>query len=99
MKEWGQTQSDDKSLNINRKLKQKLPQQQKNTPQKFDYTQLWTDLGRSVRVATVTKLVWINQLTGAQPSHYPEKLCNHKDTHLKIHGRVEDQQSSQAEMS
>ena len=30
---------------------------------------LLTYLGRSVGVTTVTKLVWLNQFTGSQPSH------------------------------
>ena len=29
---------------------------------------VWTDLGRSVGVTTATKLVWLNRLTGSQPS-------------------------------
>ena len=40
------------------------------TPPKTLITQLLrTDLGRSVGVAAVTKLVWLNRFTSAQPSH------------------------------
>ena len=40
------------------------------TPLKTLITQLLpTDLGRSVRVAAVTQLVWLNRFTSAQPSH------------------------------
>ena len=38
----------------------------------------------SWRVTTATQLVWLNRFTGSQPSHLPQKLCNQKDTHLKI---------------
>ena len=40
------------------------------TPPKTLITQLLrTDLGRSVGVAAVTQLVWLNRFTSAQPSH------------------------------
>ena len=40
------------------------------TPPKTLITQLLrTDLGRSVWVAAVTQLVWLNRFTSAQPSH------------------------------
>ena len=40
------------------------------TPPKTLITQLLrTDLGRSVGVTSVTQLVWLNRLMGAQPSH------------------------------
>ena len=52
------------------------------TPQKSSITQrLWTDSGRSVRVTTATRLVWLTGLW-AQPSHSPQQPCNQKDTHL-----------------
>ena len=54
------------------------------TPQKSSSTQqLRTDLGRSVGVTTATQLVWLTGLR-AQPSHFPQQLCNQKDTHLKF---------------
>ena len=55
------------------------------TPPKISITQwLLTDLGRSVGIKTVTKLVWLNRFTGSRPSHLPQKQCYQKDTHLKI---------------
>ena len=45
----------------------------KNATKNFDYTtiadRLRTDLGRSVGGTAVTKLVWLNRFTSAQPSH------------------------------
>ena len=55
------------------------------TPPKTSITQrLQTDFGRSVGVTTDIKLVWLNQFTGTQPSHLPQKPCNQKVKHLKI---------------
>ena len=31
-----------------------------------------------------TTTVWLNRFTGSKPSHELQKLCNQKDTHLKI---------------
>ena len=45
---------------------------------------LETDLGWSAGVTIDTKLVWLNRITGSQPFHKPQKLCNQKDTYLKI---------------
>ena len=54
------------------------------TPQKSSITQrLRTDLERSVGVTTATKLVWLTGLR-TQPSHFPQRPCNQKDTHFKI---------------
>ena len=54
------------------------------TPQITSITQrLRTDLRRSVGVKAVTQLVWLNRITRAQPSLYPQQPCNQKDTHLK----------------
>ena len=40
------------------------------TPPKISITKrLRTDLGRSVLVTIATQLVWLNRLTGSQPSH------------------------------
>ena len=40
------------------------------TPSKTSITKrLRTDLGRSVGITTVIQLVWLNRLTGTQPSH------------------------------
>ena len=53
----------------------------KTTPQKSSITQwLQTDLGRSVGVTTATQAVWLTGLR-AQPSHFPQKPCNQKDTY------------------
>ena len=67
------------------------------TPQKISITQrLRTDLGRSVGVTTVTKLVLFNGFWRRQPSHSPQQQCNqtdesrqkyylqHKQTFIKI---------------
>ena len=49
------------------------PQKQrdnKQTPQKISITQrLRTELGQLVEETIATKLVWLNRLTGSQPSH------------------------------
>ena len=53
------------------------------TPPKTSITQrLRTDLGRSV--TTAITLVWLKRLTGAQPSHKPQKSRVIKMTHLEI---------------
>ena len=44
---------------------------------------LWAELGRSVGVTAAIQLVWLNPFTGSRPSHYPQKMCNKNDTHLK----------------
>ena len=55
------------------------------TPPNTSITQrLRTDLGRSVGVAIATKLVWLNRLTGYQPSHSPQQLCNRWHTSAGI---------------
>ena len=55
----------------------------KNATKSSITQRLRTDLGRSVGVTTVTKLVWLTGLR-AQPSHSPQQPCNQNDTHLKI---------------
>ena len=44
---------------------------------------LETDLGWSVEATTVIKQLWLTEGLRAQPSNYPQKLWNQKDTHLK----------------
>ena len=56
----------------------------KTPPQASIAQWLRTDLKRSVWVTTATQLAWLNRFTGSQPSHYPQKLYNQKDTHLKF---------------
>ena len=43
--------------------------QHKNATKTSITQRLRTDLGRSVGVTTVIKLVWLNRFTGTQPSH------------------------------
>ena len=81
-KERDLTQSYAKSIYTIRKWKSR---DNTETLQKSSITQrLRTDLGRSVVVTTVIRPVWLNQFTGSQPSHSPQKLCNQKGIHLKI---------------
>ena len=55
------------------------------TPSKPSITQrLRTDLRRSVWVTIATQLVWLNRLTGSQPSHSPQQLCNRGHEHACI---------------
>ena len=55
------------------------------TPPKISITQrLQTELGRSLELTIATQLVWLNRFTGSQPTHETQKLCNKKDTHIKI---------------
>ena len=55
------------------------------TPTKTSITQrLRTDLGRSVGVTIATQLVWLIRLTGSQPSHSPQQLCNRGHEHAYI---------------
>ena len=64
------------------KEKSKKESDNTKTPPKNSLTQrLRTDLGRSVELII---LVYLNRFTGSQPSHEPQKLCNQKDTYLKI---------------
>ena len=48
---------------------------------------LRTDLGRSVGVAIVIRLVWLYWFTGTQPSNYPQKPCIQKDTLVLLKGK------------
>ena len=57
--------------------KSKKQRDNTKTPPKTSITQrLPTDLRRAVGVSIATQLVWLNQLTGSQPSHSPQQLCN-----------------------
>ena len=77
------TRSYDKSHYTYRKTKKQ--RDNTHTPPKTSITQgLWTDLGRPVKVTIATQLVLLNRFMECQPSHYPQKLCNQKDTHLKM---------------
>ena len=54
------------------------------TPQKIWITQrLRTDLGRSVGVTIATQLMWLNRLTGSQPSH-SQQLHIIEDTNMQV---------------
>ena len=61
------TQSYDKRPYTHRKI-QKATRQHENASKTFDYTTIADDLGRSVRVAIATQLVWLNRFRGCQPS-------------------------------
>ena len=55
--------------------KSKKQRDNTKTPPKTSIIQrLRTDLGRSVGVTIATQLVWLNRLTGFQPSHSPQQL-------------------------
>ena len=57
----------------------------KKKPTKTSITQrLRIDLGRSVGVTIATKLVWLNRITGFQPSHSPQQLYNRAHEHAGI---------------
>ena len=65
-------------------LTEKSNKQRDNTktPPKTSITQrLPTDLGQSVGEAIATRLVWLNQLTGSQPSHSSQQLCYRRHEH------------------
>ena len=82
-KGWDLTQSYDKSPYTHRKPKKKSDNTQ--TSPKTSITQrLRTDLGRSAGATTATQLVLLNQLTGSQPSHSPQQLCNRGNEHAGI---------------
>ena len=71
------TQSYDKSLYTDRKIKKKKKCDNTKTPPKTSITQrLRTDLGWSVWVTIATQLVLLYRFTGSQPSHLPPKPCN-----------------------
>ena len=60
---------------------EKSKKQRENTktpPQTSIIQRLRIDLGRSVGVKTATQLVWLNRLTGSQPSHSPQQLCTRR---------------------
>ena len=77
------TQYYDKSPCIHRKI-QKSTRQQKRPPKTPITQRLRTDFGRSVGVTIATQLVWLNWLTGSQPSHSPHQLCNRENEHAGI---------------
>ena len=64
---------------------QKIKKKQRDnikTPPKTSITQrLRTDLRRSVGVTAVTKLVWLNRFTSAQPSHSPQSSVINRTWH------------------
>ena len=62
--------------------KEKWYKEQKAT-KLFDYTTIADRLRETVGVTTAIKLLWLNRLTGSQHSHWPQKMCNQKATHLK----------------
>ena len=65
--------------------KSKKQRDNTKTPPKTSITpRLRTDVGWSVGETTATQLVWLNRFMGSQPSHLTQKLCNQKDTCLKI---------------
>ena len=67
-KEGDLTQSYDKNSYTDRKIKNQWTTQKRHP--KISITQrLRTDLGRSVRVTTIIKLLWLNRFMGTQPSH------------------------------
>ena len=68
---------------INRKV-QKATWQDKNSTKTFDYTTI-VDRLRTVSWSNISHPTgMVKPFTGSQPSHYPRKLCNQKDTHLKM---------------
>ena len=71
------TQSHDKSPYIHRKKKTKNNVTTHKRHQKLR-------LHRSVGVTITTQLVWLNLLTGSQPSHSPQQFCNLEQEHTGI---------------
>ena len=69
------TQSYDKGPYTQEKSKQECDNT-KTLPKTSITQRLRTDLGRSVWVTIVTQLVWLNKLTGFQPSHSSQQWCN-----------------------
>ena len=63
-----------KSIHTQKNLKKQRDNTQ--TLRKHSITQrLWTDIGRSVGITMATKLLWLNQVTGSQPSHHsPQQI-------------------------
>ena len=65
--------------------KSKKQRDNTKTPPKTSITQrLRADLGRSVWATIATQLVRLNQLTGSQPYHSPQQLCNRGNDHAGI---------------
>ena len=46
--------------------------------------QFHNDLGRSVWVKVIAKLILLKRLTGFQPSHLSQNLCNRRHEHVGI---------------
>ena len=67
----------------NRKSK-KQRDNTKTQPKTSIKQRLRADLGRSVGVTIATHLMWLNQLTGSQPSHSPQQLCHWGNEHAGI---------------
>ena len=79
------TRSYDKSPYTNRKF-QKASWQHKNATKTFDYTTT-ADRLRTVSWSTDSNPTGVvKTVYGIKPSHLPQKLCNQKETHLKING-------------
>ena len=77
------TQSYGKSPSTDKKSKEH--RDKTKTPPKTLITQrLRTDLERSVGVTIALQLVRSNRLTGSQPSHSPQQLCNRWHEHAGI---------------
>ena len=66
------------------KLKKKSKWQHKNATKNFYYITI-ADRLRTMSFREVTQLMWLTRMMGSQPSHKTRKLCNQKDTHLKIY--------------
>ena len=65
--------------------KSKKQRDNTKTPPKTSIIQrLRTDSVRSIGEAIAIQLVWSNQLTGSQPSHSPQQLCNRGHEHAGI---------------
>ena len=52
--------------------------------QKGTWQRKTPDFERSVGETTTALLVWLNRFTGSQLSHWPQKLWNQTDSHLKM---------------
>ena len=72
-------QSYDKSPYADKKSK--TQRHNTKTPPK---TSIADRLRTSVGVMIATQLVWLNRLTGSQPSHSPQQLCDRGHEHACI---------------
>ena len=64
--------------------KSKKQRDNTNTPPKLRLHNDLSFLGRSVGVTTASQLVWLNRLTGSQPAHSLQQLCNRGHGHAGI---------------